>query len=218
MSKPYWKKAKNKSFAVLGLGRFGMSVVETLSRFDVNILAVDADEGRIREAAKLATHAAQADMSNELALKALELGGFDVVIIAMGQDTEATLIAAMVAREQGAKYIIAKAAGVRQKKILEKIGVDEMILPEREMGVRTARRLVGANIMEILGESDLFEIEEMKPLPSWIGKSLREAEVRRTSGLIVLAIFRNGKLNITVSPESVIAKDDIFVVLKEKHK
>jgi trk system potassium uptake protein TrkA len=193
-----------------------MSIIETLAQFNVEILAVDKDENKTRAAAEYATHVVQADLSEENVLDTLGLGNFDVVILAMAGDFEATLITAMVAKEEGAGKIVAKASGNRQKKILEKSGVDEVILPEHEMGIKTARRLVGANLLEILGESDLYTITEQAPLSEWIGKTIREADIRRKKGLNVLAVYRAGKLNVTVSPDFVISRGDMLVVLGER--
>ena len=130
-------------FAVIGLGRFGLSVVKTLAQYDASILAVDANEHHLNEAADFATHVVQVNISEEGALDSLSLGSFDVVVIATGEDFEASVLATIAAKEQGAKQVVVKAMGERQKRILEKIGADAVILPEIEMGARLARSLAG---------------------------------------------------------------------------
>ncbi len=210
------KKSKYNHFAVLGLGRFGMSIVQTLSEYDVNVLACDRDEYKLQIAANYATHVVQADMTDETALIKLGLGNFDVVILAMGEDFEASQIATMIAKESGVKHIIVKAISRRQKKILESVGADEVILPELEMGARLARRLVNSNIMDILEESDFYTITEMHPMDEWLNKTIRQSDIRHKHNLTVLAVRRNNKLIIPVPLDRVISKEDILIVLSEK--
>ena len=210
------KKHKHNNFAVLGLGRFGMSVVQTLAEYDVNILACDRDEQKLQKAASYATHVVQLDLADEYALNRLGLGNFDVVIIAMGAEFEATQIAAMVAKEGGASRVIAKARTYRQKKLLENTGADEVILPEHEIGTKLAHRLVGYNILDILGESDLYSISEMYPLTEWVGQTIRTADIRNKHHLTILAIRRGGRLILPVSPEERIEPEDVMVTLSEK--
>lgn len=210
------KKNLYSQFAVLGLGRFGMSIVQTLSEYDVNILACDRDEVKLQHAMEYATHVVKADVFDELALERLGLGSFDVVIMAMGEDFEASQIATMIAKEKGVKHIIVKARNQRQKKILKSIGADEVILPEFEMGRKLARRLVGSNILDILEESELYTVSEMEPLRDWCGKTLRETDIRRKHGITVLATRKGERLTMPVPPDQVIEQDDILVVFTEK--
>jgi trk system potassium uptake protein TrkA len=127
---------KYTHFAVLGLGRFGMSIVQTLAaETDANVLACDNNEAKLQQATEYATHVVQVDITDEHALNKLGLGNFDVVILAIGEDFEASLTAAMIAKEHGVKHIIVKAKNNRQKIILKSIGVNEVILPEHEMGL-----------------------------------------------------------------------------------
>lgn len=208
---------KNKHYAVLGLGRFGMSIVQTLSEeTEANVLACDKNEVKVQRAAEFATHAVQVDLTDENSLKKLGLGNFHVVILAIGEDFETSLINAMIAKEQGARYIIVKARKERQKVILKSIGVDEVILPEHEMGERLARRLSGSNIMDILGESDAYTIYEMRPLEEWVGRTVQQADIRRQHHFTILAIRRGDELQIPITPNTQIAKDDVLIVLNEK--
>jgi trk system potassium uptake protein TrkA len=190
-----------------------------LSEYDVNILVCDWDEAKLQRATEYATHVVQADVSDENALVKLGLGNFDVVILAMGEDFEASQIATMIAKESGAKRVVVKARDKRQKKILESIGADEVILPEHEMGAKLARKLVGSNIMDILDDSEFYTITEMHPLDEWVGKNVRQADIRRKENITVLATRRGYKLTIPVSLDKVITEEDILIVLSEKkHK
>lgn len=207
---------KNTNFAVLGLGRFGMSIVETLAEADLNIMACDKDEMKLQRAAEYATHVVQIDVTDEHSLEKLGLGNFHVVILAIGEDFEASLTASMIAKEHGAPFIIAKASNNRQKMILKSIGVDEVILPEHEMGEKLARRLSGSNIMDILGESDAYIITEMHPLDEWVDKTIQQADIRRKHHFTILAMRHGDKLKIPILPDTLIRKNDILIVLTEK--
>jgi trk system potassium uptake protein TrkA len=213
-----FKRKKKQNIAVLGLGRFGSSLVKTLSEYNVNVLACDSDESHIKEVAEYATHAVQIDVSDEIALKSLGLENFDVVIVATSGHFEATQIATMVAKEQGVQRVIVKASNQRQKKILESLGIEEVILPEYEMGVKVARKLVDSNLMDLLKESELYNISEMNPQQEWIGKTIREADIRRNTGFMIIAVYRNDKLYVPVSPDWVMERDDVLILLNEHNK
>ncbi|WMJ76070.1 MULTISPECIES: potassium channel family protein [unclassified Sedimentibacter] len=212
------KKYKNKSFAVLGLGRFGMSIIQTLSEYDVNIMACDNDKAKLKLAEEYATHVVRADASDENALKNLGLQNFDVIILAMGEEFEASQIATMIAKESGAKHVIVKARNLRQKKILESIGADSVVLPEHEMGSKLARKMVASNIMDILEDSEYYTITEIKPLDEWLDKSLRQANIRQKHNITILAVRQGEELILPVSPDRIINKEDILIALEEKNK
>lgn len=205
----------NSNFAVLGLGRFGMSIVQTLSSYDMNVLACDREETKLQRATEYATHVIQADLSDETALAKLGLGNFDAVVLAMGEDFEASQIATMIAKESGAGRVIVKARNNRQKKILLSIGADEVVLPEHEMGAKLARKLVNANIVDILEESEHYVITEMRPRAEWVGKTIRQADIRRKHDLSILAVRHGGKLSLSISPNRVISADDVLITLSE---
>ncbi len=206
---------KYTHFAVLGLGRFGMSIVQTLAETDANVMACDKDEAKLQQAMEYATHVVQVDITDEHALGKLGLGNFDVVVLAIGEDFEASLTAAMIAKEQGARHIIVKGRNIRQKAILKSIGIHEVILPEHEMGAKLARRLSGSNIMDILEESSSYTITEMRPMDEWMGKTIQQADIRRKHHLTVLAMRRDNKLKIPIRPDTLITEEDVLIVLSE---
>ncbi len=209
-------KKINKNFAILGLGHFGMSVIQTLSEYDVDIMACDRDEAKLQFATDYATHVVRADVADEIALARLGLGNFDVIILAVGEDFEASQIATMIAKEQGAKYVIVKARNLRQKKILESIGANEVILPEHEIGAKLARRLASPNIMDILDDSEFYTITEMRPLDEWIGQTIQKSDIRHKHNITILAIRRGSQFVIPVSPTDVLTESDVLIVLSEK--
>lgn len=210
-----FRRKQNTQFAVFGLGQFGMGLVESLAEYNVNILACDRDSLRINEAMEYATHVVQLDVGDEAAMERLELKNFDVIVFAISGDFEAVLMAVMRAKEKGARRIIVKARGEMQKKILESIGVDEVILPEREMGAKAARALVKPNILEVLEDSEHYTIAEIKPQDDWLGKTVREADIRNRHDITILAVRRDEKMHIPVSPSMVIREGDVLLSLQE---
>ncbi|NLW78567.1 MAG: TrkA family potassium uptake protein [Ruminococcaceae bacterium] len=206
------KKEQNRQFAVLGVGRFGLSIIKTLANYDVDILACDRSPARLHEVTDCATQVVQLNAADEEAISHLGLGNYDVVVIAMGEDFEATLLAAMVAKEQGARMVVAKASGMRQKKILERIGVDQVVLPEHEMGAKLARALINPNVQDILERSGK-SIVEMAPLPQWVGKTIIHADIRNQDNILILAVIRAGKTILPVPPDLEIQQDDILITL-----
>ncbi len=206
------EKRCDLQFAVLGLGRFGMSIVKTLAEYDANILACDKNMARLHEATDYATHVVQLDVTDEDAMDKLGLGNFDVVVLAMGEDFESTVLSSMKVKELGTAKILAKAVGERQKKILESIGVDQVVLPEIEMGAKIARQLAQNNILDIL-ENAGHAITEMHPMEEWTHKTVSEANIRQSYGYSILAVIRGKQTIIPVSADLVLLPDDLLITL-----
>ncbi len=203
-------------FAVLGLGSFGQSVVHALAGYGVNILACDLDSEKLNTVAGYATHMVKVDVTDEEALRKLGIGEFDTVIMAMGEtDLEASLMATMTAKELGTKNIVVKAYTLREKKLLESIGANLVVIPEREMGIKVAHRLVKPNILDVLEDNDSYLITEMHPMPEWVGKSVRESDIRQKHETSILAIIRDEKRIFPVKPDEVIHENDVLVALTE---
>lgn len=210
------ENARPTQFAVLGLGRFGLSLVQALAQHNVHILACDKNEERLHEAAEYATHVVQADVADEEAMRRLGLGNFDVVVLAMGEDFEGSLLGLMMAKELGAGCIVVKAAGLRQKKIFESLGASRVILPELEMGVKVAQQLMSPNVLDMLEDNDRIQVSEMRPLPEWVGKTVAEANIRHTHGLTLLAILRGQNTILPVLPGEMLNEDDILITLAQR--
>lgn len=203
----------NSQFIVLGLGKFGRSVVSTLVEAGMDVLAVDKDPELVQEVAKYATHAVRADIRDLNALNALGLNNFDVVIVALASDTEASIISVMVAKEKGCKFVLAKATNKVQKDILIKIGADRVVFPEKEMGEKIAKSLMDSSIIDYINLSDKFSIAEVAPLDKWIGLTLIESNIRQSYSLNIVAIKRTNKILVNPLPKEVIAEKDVLVVI-----
>lgn len=203
----------NNQFIVLGLGKFGRSIVSTLVDAGMDVLAVDKDPELVQEVAKFATHAVRADIRDLNALNALGLNNFDVVIVAVASDTEASIISVMVAKEKGCKFVLAKATNKVQKDILMKIGADRVVFPEKEMGEKIAKSLMDSSIIDYINLSDKFSIAEVAPLNKWVGLTLIESNIRQTYSLNIVAIKRPNKIVVNPLPNEVIAEKDVLVVI-----
>lgn len=205
---------KGMQFAVFGLGRFGQSVAKNLAENGYDVLAVDSDEDAVQEASEYVMHAVRADVTDREALRSLGIRNFDVAVIAIGAEhMQSSIMAALLAKELGVKYVLAKAQDEMQKKILEKIGVDRVVFPEREMGVRIATNLMTDNIIDFLEVSSEYSIVEIEVLDEWIGKSLKDLDIRVKYGFTVMAIKRDGILDITPQPSTSLEQNDILVVI-----
>ena len=157
-------KKKNKQFAVIGLGRFGVSVARTLFKGGYEVLAIDSNEERVQKISSEVTHVVQADTTDENALKALGIRNFDVVVVAIGEDVQANVLTTLLLKELGVNYIVAKAKNELHGKMLEKIGADRVVYPERDMGQRVAHNLVSTNVLDYIELSpDLSLVEVTTP-------------------------------------------------------
>ncbi len=196
------KSEKNsKTVAVLGLGKFGRSVAEELSKTGVEVVAVDMDEDRVREVSGYVTHAVQADICEEMAIKSLGLGNMDVVIVSMTGNLDASVMAILMAKEEQAPYVIAKSQGEVQSKIFMKVGADRVIVPEEEAGVRIARNVSSGNFVDFIELSDRIRLLETPVKQEWIGKSLKELNLRKNYKANVVAIRKEGWLMTDLDPD-----------------
>lgn len=207
------KNQQARSFAIFGLGRFGTSIVSHLAEEDVELLAADRDLARVEAVSAWVDQAVVGDASDEAFLTRLAIEHFDVVVFAMGEDFESSVMGTMVAKERGCPRVVVKALDPRQAKILTRVGADQVVLPEVEMGAKIARSLVNANIIDAFAQIDGIDITERRPDPQWVGKTLAEADVRRSAGVEVLALIRDGKPQVPVKAETVLAAKDVLVTV-----
>lgn len=202
-----------KSFVVIGCGRFGSSIARTLYSLGNEVLAIDSSEEIIKEISEEVTHAVQADVMDETVLMDLGLRNFDVAVVAIGSDIEASIMATLVVKELGIKRVIAKAQSELHGKVLSKIGADKIIFPERDMGVRVAHNLASTNILDFIELSPDYSILEIAALKEWEEKSLAQLRLPSKYGINVMAIKRGNSISVSPSGEVIIKKDDILVII-----
>lgn len=204
---------KSKQFAVIGIGRFGESLIRELTEMGYEVLAIDAEEERVNNAVNIATHAVQADAMDEHALKALGIRNFDVVVVAIGSNIQANILTTITLKELGVKRVIAKAQNNLHGKVLEKIGADVVIYPERDMAIKLARSLVSKNLLEQINLSKTYSINEMMVPSLLLNRSLNEAGLRKKFGVTILAIRRGENIIVSPSADEQMRQNDILVVL-----
>lgn len=203
---------KKKQYVVLGMGRFGTSVARTLYSLGHDVLGVDKDEEIIQGLSNELTHIVAADVLDEETYKTLGLRNFDVAVVAV-RDLEPSVMCALMLKECGVPFIIAKASTALHGRMLEKIGADKVIYPERDMGIRVGHNLADSNIVDYIELVDNLSIMEIEAPKSMIGKSLSEGELRRLYKVTVVAIRRNGEMFVNPNPQSKIQEKDIMVIL-----
>lgn len=202
-----------KSFAVIGCGRFGSTLARTLVELGNEVMAVDSNEDIVQEMSEEVTYAVQADVMDESTLKELGLSNFDVVIVSIGSDIQASIMASLIAKELGAKKLIAKAQSILHGKVLEKIGVDKVIYPERDMGRRLAHNLSARNILDYIELSSEYNIMEITSLNSWWGKTIAELNLRSKYGISIMALKRGAKIDVSPNPDEEIKEGDILLII-----
>ena len=207
---------KQKAFAVLGLGSFGMGAANELTERGAEVLVVDRNERLIEENAKRFTQAVIADLTDPEAIGQLGLGSMDAVIVDMSQDLEASIMCVMVAKEKGVHRVIAKAENKRKSEILKKVGADQIVFPEQESGTRTAFQLMFPDILRFFDLTSDLVIVEMQPREEWCGRTLLELELRKKHGINVIAFRRDDKVYDVRSESDMIRSGESMLIVTTK--
>jgi trk system potassium uptake protein TrkA len=202
-----------KQFAVIGLGRFGSSVAKYLAGLGYDVLAVDENAERVQDVAHAVTHAVSADSTDEEALRALGIRNFDVVVVAIGQDIQSSILTTLILKDMGVPTLIVKAQNELHGKVLGKIGADKVVYPERDMGLRVAHQLISPNILEHIELSPEYSIVDMKVPSAMIGKNLKQLDIRAKYNSNVLAVKRSEQMNITPSADEPLEYGDVLVIV-----
>ncbi|MGP4073669.1 potassium channel family protein [Piscibacillus sp. B03] len=202
-----------KLYGVIGLGRFGGSICKELSKEGEEVLALDLDEDKVNEYKEIASDSVIADSTDELALKELGFRNLDHVIVAIGDNIHASILTTLLLREIGVKRITVKAQNDYHEKILEKIGADEIVHPERDMGKRIAHSIISSNVLDYLELSDEYSVVEIKAGEKMQGKTLMELDIRAKFGCNVVAIKRGKEINVSPMANEKILYDDILIII-----
>ena len=210
----------SKQILVIGAGRFGSSVAKTIYGLGHDVMVVDNDEALVQQISSEVTNAVKADAASEVCLKALDIKGFDAVVLAIGFDVQASIMAAILLIELGAKHIIAKAQTELHGKVLKKIGVNQVVFPERDTGQKLAHSLIAPTVIDLIELSDDYSVVEVMAPKEMVGKSLMELNIRARFGISIIALRRNNgsKTNISPVADDIIEIEDIIVAVGEnKH-
>lgn len=202
-----------KEFAVIGLGRFGGSICEELSMEGMKVLAIDCDELKVNEFKNIASHAVIADSTEEKSLTELGVKNVDHVIVAIGDDIQASILTTVILVDMDVKKITVKAQNDYHEKILKKIGADHIVHPERDMGKRLAHSLISSNVLDYLELSEDYSMVEVWAGRKMLGKSLIELNIRAKFGCNVVAIRQEKEMNVSPMAEYKIQDGDVLIVI-----
>ena len=202
-----------KSVVVIGLGLFGSSVARQLCALGAEVLAIDTNSELVQQLSGDVTTAAVADARDLEVLRALGAQECDCAVVAIGDDLAVSVLATMNLKELGIPRIICKAHDETHRKVLEKLGADKVVIPEREVAEKLARSMTSHNVLDFIELSSDYGIVELNTPKAWVGKSLKELDVRARLGVNIIAIERNDKVSVSPRAEFELAKNDILVVL-----
>ncbi len=202
-----------KEFAVIGLGRFGGSICRALSEEGMEVMAIDTDEDKVNEFANVASHAVVGDTTDETVLKSLGIRNFDHVIVAIGDNIQASILTTLILKELGVKHITVKAQNDYHEKVLSKIGADRIVHPERDMGRRIAHNIISNNVLDYLELSDEHSIVEIVANERLDGHSIIDLDIRAKYGINIVAMKRDKDIIVSPQANEIIRKNDILIVI-----
>lgn len=202
-----------KQFAVIGLGRFGGSICRTLAQEGMEVMAIDKDENRVNDYSSIASHAVVGDSTDEKVLKGLGLRNFDHVIVAIGDDIQASILTTIILKELGVKHITAKALNDYHEKVLIKIGADHVVHPERDMGKRIAHNMISNSVLDYLELSDEHSIVEIVANKKIAGHTILDLDIRAKFGITIVAIKRGSEIIVSPQAHEMIYENDILIVI-----
>ena len=204
-----------KSVLLIGLGRYGTHVARELSELNHDVLAVDRNEERINGSMQYVTSAQIGDSTNEEFLRSLGVDNFDVCIVTIGKDFQSSLETTSLLKELGGKFVVSRASEDVQEKFLLRNGADEVVYPEKQLAKWTSIRYTAEHILdyvELDAEHSIFEVA----IPEkWIGRKVGEIDIRRKYNINILATKVNGKMDLAVTPETVLAENKTMLVFGE---
>lgn len=207
-----------KQFVVFGLGSFGSAVATTLIDLGHEVLGVDNDEEKVDDLKDVITEAVKADVTDERVLKTLGVKNYDAAIVSMATDLEASILVTILLKEMGLKYVITKANSILHGKVLEKVGADKIIYPERDEGIRIARSLIMPNIKNHIALSQNYSLIEIAALPIFYEKTLAKLQLPKNYGVNLLAIRRGNQFTFTPTLKHIIREHENLIMVGENKK
>ena len=206
-----------KSYIVIGLGRFGGSLARRICSLGAEVLAMDVRSDLVQQVANDVTHAVVGDAQDKEVLRSLGVRNFDCAIVAIGGDLAASVLTVMNLQELGVSQIVCKAHDETHRRVLEKLGVDRVVIPEQEHAQRLARSLVSHNVLDYIELSEDYGILEVPAPKSWVGKCINELNVRAKLGVNIIAVESGKKTNVSPAADYRIREGDIMVVLGDNY-
>ncbi|KRN75923.1 potassium channel family protein [Weissella minor] len=203
-----------QTYAIIGLGRFGSSLLEALIEANQEVMAIDKDPERVEDYMEIATHAVIADAQEEEALVELDLTSFDHVVVCIGHNQQASILTTILLKDLGVHNVIAKAENKLHARVLDKVGADQVVRPETEMALRLAEQLMSPNLLSFINLGDEYALGEIKVANlRFTNKTIAELDVRQKYGLTIVVIKSQGKVTVLPGPDTMIEIGDTITVV-----
>ena len=207
-----------KTYAVFGLGRYGIAVARELVHNGVEVIAVDTDERIVNAAADELPICKCADITDPEVIRQLGISNVDVVIIAMANNLEASVMAVTLCKEIGVKTVIAKCANEMHQKILNRVGADKVVFPENESGIRLAKNLLSSGFVDMVSLAKNVSMIELDVKTDWVGKNLIELKLRKKYSINVVAVRKGDMVSVDIDPHEQLREDDKLIVIANTEK
>ena len=202
-----------KTILLIGLGRFGKNVAMKLHELNHEVMAIDRKEDRVEEVLPYVTNAQIGDSMNESFLRSLGVGNYDVCIVAIGNDFQSSLETTSLLKELGARMVVSRAARDIQAKFLLRNGADEIVYPEKQLATWTAIRYSSDHIFDYIELDNDYAIFEVEVPADWVGRTVGEINIRRKYNINIMALKRDGKMELTITPDTWLARGEAMLVL-----
>ena len=212
--------AERKSYAILGLGIFGSTIARVLSKSNHDVIAIDKDISCVDRVSEFVVNAVQADITDLDQLRSIGVQDVDCAVVATGSHLEDSIMAVLNLKELGVPYVDAKAKNRKYLTILEKVGADRVVRPEKEMGERVAKQLLSSNIIDLIDIDNEYSVIEIAAPKNFQGKTLKELDLRQNYGINVLGIRKQPNAPLTISPDAdyKIEEKDCLLIIADKEK
>ena len=205
-------KAK-KTYAVFGLGRYGTAVARELVENGMEVIAVDAEQKIVNDAAAYLPVCKCADVTDSEVISRLGISNIDTVVVCIASNLEASVMAVTLCKEAGVKNVIAKCANEMQQKILLRVGADKVVFPENESGIRLAKNLLSSGFIDMISLSKDVSMIEIDVRDEWCGKNLIELNLRKKYGFNIVAIKKGERVNVNINPEQPLEAETTLIVI-----
>lgn len=205
--------SNKNTYAVFGLGRYGIAVAKELVENGKEVIAVDSNQRIVNDAAAFLPVCKCADVTDAEVISRLGIGGIDTVIICMASNLEASVMAVTLCKEAGVETVIAKCANEMHQKILLRVGADKVVFPENEAGVHLAKNLLSSGFIDMISLSKDVSIVEIDVKSEWVGKNLIELNLRKKYGFNIIAIKKGDEVNVSINPEQVLDAETTLIII-----
>ena len=207
-----------KTYAVFGLGRYGIAVARELVENGMEVIAVDIDERIVNDAADELPICKCADITNMDVIRQLGISNVDVVVIAMANNLEASVMAVTLCKEIGVETVIAKCGNEMHQKILTRVGADKVVFPENESGIRLAKNLLSSGFVDMVSLAKNVSMIELDVKPEWVGKNLIDLNLRKRYSINVVALRKEDQVSVDIDPYAALRDGDKLIVIANTEK